>query len=507
MQAVSKARGAIAGGHRLTVEAAERVLRAGGNAFDAALAGLAASFVAEPVLSSPGGGGFLLAKTRNQPPLIFDFFPQTPLQRAAKEEFYPIEANFGNATQTFHIGLGSAAVPGSIAGAYAIHAALATLPMARLVEPALNAARAGVIVNDFQGYIFDIVRPIYSANSKTRRAYASAVTGERLRQNKLADSLEAIAREGAQLFYAGDIAAQIVEASCSHGGHLTQADLTAYEVQVRKPFEFDYRGAQVFTNPPPSAGGLLIALTLKILEAIDLATFTPGSSDHLRLLRDAMSLTNAGRARLSAGKTPPLPVEFTELVRIYQAEILTAAQFSRGTTHISVIDSQANSAAMTLSNGEGCGHLIADTGIMLNNMLGEEDINPAGVGNWPGNTRLGSMMAPTLIEAGSKHYALGSGGSNRIRNAIAQVISQLLDFAQPPAAAVEFPRAHLEGELLSVETGFATRGILNSSGGQLQEWESPNLFFGGVHLASLCDGVFDAAGDPRRGGHGTIVAG
>jgi len=494
--------GAVACGHPLTAAAAEEILRDGGNAFDAILAAQLMACVAEPVLASLGGGGFLLAQAQGQPPQIFDFFPQTPRQRAAEQEFYPIEANFGTTTQTFHIGLGSAAVPGSVAGMFAIHSALASLPLSRLAEPAVSAAQNGITINDFQGYIFDIVRPIYQANSTTASAYASAVTGERLRQSDLAGSLAAIARDGAQRFYGGEIAAEISKASRLHGGHLTDADLANYAVIVRQPFEFDYRGARVLTNPPPSAGGVLIALTLKLLEALDLSEIVPGSADHLSALCNAMSLTSAARTHNVT--------EFSELVRIYQEKITSAAQFSRGTTHISVIDNNGNSAAMTLSNGEGCGHLIAGTGIMLNNMLGEADINPTGVGNWPVNVRLGSMMAPTLIEQGATHYALGSGGSNRIRSAIAQVISQLLDFAQEPAAAVNFPRAHLEAELLSVEAGFDSRTATAAVDGvrpraSLQKWDSPNLFFGGVHLAALRDGIFAAAGDPRRGGCGTLV--
>ncbi|MCZ6457767.1 MAG: gamma-glutamyltransferase, partial [Gammaproteobacteria bacterium] len=143
--------GAIACGHPQTAAAAEEILLDGGNAFDAIIAAQLMACVTEPVLASLGGGGFLLAQAQGTAPRIYDFFPQTPLRRAADQELYPIEANFGTATQTFHIGLGSAAVPGSVAGIFAVHEALATLPLARLVEPAVNAARNGIIINDFQG--------------------------------------------------------------------------------------------------------------------------------------------------------------------------------------------------------------------------------------------------------------------------------------------------------------------------------------------------------------------
>jgi gamma-glutamyltranspeptidase/glutathione hydrolase len=262
--------------------------------------------------------------------------------------------------------------------------------------------------------------------------------------------------------------------------------------------EFAYRGARILTNPPPSAGGVLLALTLKTLEALDVASLEPGSSEHLQALLETMTAVNDGRARADG--------DLQQLLQIYREQVAATAQISRGTTHISIMDATGNHAAMTLSNGEGCGHLIADTGIMLNNMLGEEDINPAGIGKWPLNSRLGSMMAPTLIEGSGVHHALGSGGSKRICSALTQVISQLQDFQATPEKAVHFPRAHFEDNLLSVEAGFET-GDLSASwdGLRIQPWDSLNLFFGGVHLASLREGEFEATGDPRRGGVGRLV--
>ena len=211
-------RGAVVAPHHLASQAGLRVLRDGGNAFAAIIAAQCMACVAEPVLASLGGGGFLLAKSVGEHPCVYDFFVQSPAQRSTPDEFYPIEADFGTTTQTFHIGFGSAAVPGCVAGMYAIAGASATLPMSRLVEPAVQAARAGVIVNDFQGYIFDIVRPIYEANSHTTQAYANARTGRRLRQGALADTLQRLAAQGAELFYSGEIAAQPAAASSAQGG-------------------------------------------------------------------------------------------------------------------------------------------------------------------------------------------------------------------------------------------------------------------------------------------------
>ena len=466
--------GAVACGHSVTAAAAVEILEEGGNAFDAVIAAQFAACVVEPVLTSLGGGGFLLADHPGQPSRVFDFFVQTPTTRPGTEDaLHPIEADFGPATQTFHVGPASVATPGTVAGMFTIHRALASLPMSRLVEPAVRAASTGVIVNDFQGYIFDVVRPIYESVPP----YTEAHSGHRLTQPELAESLESLAREGEGLFYRGELGARLVAHCANEGGHLTMDDLSAYRVIERQPLTLDHRGYRVLTNPLPSAGGVLIGHSLDAL--------TGGHTAPADMVQ-AMAATNDARESLLDG-TP---------------------QVSRGTTHISVADRAGNVAAMTLSNGEGSGCVIPGTGIMLNNMLGEEDINPGGIGQWQTDVRLGSMMAPTLILGEAHRYALGSGGSNRIRSALLQVIVHLLDHQLEPATAVAAPRLHLEEHLLSLEPGFDPETITRLEGMPLEvhPWTDQNLFFGGVHLvASHDDGRFDAVGDTRRGGVGRLA--
>jgi gamma-glutamyltranspeptidase/glutathione hydrolase len=188
----------------------------------------------------------------------------------------------------------------------------------------------------------------------------------------------------------------------------------------------------------------------------------------------------------------------------WQRSLDRHALFSRGTTHISVADRQGNIASLTASNGEGCGYVLPGTGIMLNNMLGEEDLNYGGFHRWPEGARLASMMSPALAElADGTRLALGTGGSNRIRSAMTQVLVNLLDFGLPPEQAVQAPRMHLEGEMLSIEPGFdeATLAALIAAAPRHHLWPEKNLFFGGVHTVSIRPGgLFDGAGDPRRGG-------
>lgn len=177
----------------------------------------------------------------------------------------------------------------------------------------------------------------------------------------------------------------------------------------------------------------------------------------------------------------------------------------RGTTHISVIDGEGNAASVSISNGEGNGHIVEGCGFMLNNMLGEEDLHVGGFHAWTPDTRLSSMMAPTIITAPDGGLtALGTGGSNRIRTAIFQVALNLIDRGMGIEEAVAAPRLHVEKcgtvsfeDLLTPEE----RSALLAAYPAAQPWPSRNLFFGGVHAAARgADGRLQGAGDPRRGG-------
>jgi gamma-glutamyltranspeptidase/glutathione hydrolase len=495
---------AVACGHEVTAEAAREVLEEGGNAFDAAIAASCAACVVEPVLCSLAGGGYLLAGKVGAPPIVYDFFVDTPLNRCASADIdlHAIEADFGSARQEFHIGLGSVATPGIPAGLEAVHRDLCRLPMSRLVAPAARAARDGVVFSPLQAYIFQVVAPIYVSTPAARAIYGHDRSslpreGERFRQPELADTLERMAREGRGLFYVGELGHRLVETCRNGGGQLTLDDLRGYEVVRRAPLAIDYRDARVFTNPPPSRGGILIAFALALLSGTSAAR----RDQWLQALAEAMRLTNQARAESDE------PLLDDELLDRYRAEVRSRPGFNRGTTHISVVDREGNVAAVSLSNGEGSGHMLPGTGIMLNNMLGEEDLNPGGFQAWPPGTRMASMMAPTLVERSGGHVVLGSGGSNRIRSAILQVITNLVDLGMAPDEAVNAPRIHVEGDLLSMEAGFtpAEDGALSALGLRIDRWQGRNLFFGGVHLVQQDAGGFSAAGDPRRGGVGVQV--
>ncbi len=508
--------GAVAAGHPVTASAAEEVLRAGGNAFDAAAAGFFAACVAEPVLASLGGGGFLLAGFPGRKYQLFDFFVQTPRRARSDNDFYPVQVDFGSAQQEFHVGMGACATPGCVAGILEVHKLLGRMPLVDLVMPACNAARAGIPVNPLQAYIFQLVKGIYACDSvPDQLSFAGAagpvpVAGETIRSPDLADVMETLAIEGRDLFYRGEIAKRIVELCDARGGHLTADDLKGYAVEIRKPLRVAFHDLEVITNPAPSNGGLLIAFGLQLLAPWeDVSEF--GSYRHLVLLTEVMRQTSDARLKYvtRARDTDQSSLLDTALLQEYRERVARRARAVSGTTHLSILDGQGNVAALTVSNGEGNGYVIPGTSIMLNNMLGEEDLNPTGFHNWAPDQRLCSMMAPTVARfADGATVATGSGGSNRIRTALLQVLLNLGHFRCDLEFAVHAPRVHIEDTVLNLEAGLDDGAVtrLLAEYPDHRVFDDLNLFFGGAHSVMRSpDGVFQGVGDPRRGGVSVVI--
>lgn len=508
--------GVIAAGHEKTAEAGLEMLRSGGNAFDAAVAAILASFVAETGLTSAAGGGFLLAHTQDNQNILFDFFTQTPRQKRHSSElnFYPVEVNFGGAIQEFQIGLGSMAVPGNIAGVFHVHRRLGKLPFKVVAEPAIHYAKNGIPLNPFQFFcIAEVLEPIFMSSTKGQKIVA--LTGEPIEPSGLlvmkdfADTLAYLAEKGSQEFYEGEIARKLVKDCQDLGGHITLEDLKNYRVIEREPLVIDYRGNTLLTNPPPSSGGTLIAFALKLLSKIDLAKVGFGTAHHLELLARVMQLTDAARkdgydANIYQSDVADKFLSDDHLLN-YENQLTTTVNKWGSTTHFSVVDSEGNAASVTTSNGEGSGYVIPGTGMMVNNMLGEDDLNPHGFHQWQENVRISSMMAPTIVLKDKRpEIVLGSGGSKRIRTAVLQVISNSLDFNMPVREAVDSPRVHWENNVFHVEPGWdeaAINKLTLPADTQLVRWQEKALFFGGVHtVRETSEGLIEGAGDRRRDG-------
>jgi len=517
---LSKPLGVAASGHKETSKAARILLEEGGNAFDAVLGAMCAACVCEPMLASLGGGGFLLAQTAGGESQVFDFFTQTPSATKGDLDFYPIQADFGTTTQEFHIGMGSIAVPGVVAGLFSIHQAHCSLPLDKIIEPAVYLAREGVRLNRLQNYVNEILRPIIEASPEAMAMATPmfapgrlAEIGEFISNPDLADTFEALARHGEQWFYTGEPAQQLVRDCTLQGGLISDVDMHSYRVMMRKPVTVESHNARISINSPPSPGGCLTVFALSLLDKLRPGEHAWGSAQHALALTTVMQAASLVRKRhgLASGlddKTAE-SILSQENLSSWHRTLQTGGLASRGTTQISVVDAIGNLASLTLSNGEGSAYVLPGSGIMLNNMLGEEDLNPGGFHSMPAGVRLASMMTPTLVSlADGGQIALGSGGSNRIRSAILQVLCNMLEFGMGLEQAVSAPRLHLEDKHLNIEPGFSAAALelLEAEWPGAEQWPGGNLFFGGVHAVQrFANGEFTAAGDQRRGGAVTFA--
>jgi gamma-glutamyltranspeptidase / glutathione hydrolase len=495
-------RGVVAAGHPLTAEAGAAVLREGGNAVDAAVGAVLASFAVESPLTGFGAGGFMMVHRGGETTLV-DFFVAAPgldeVDRTA--ELVPVPVHFdAETTQTFYVGPASCGVPGTAAGLAHALERFGTVPLSALVGPGIRLAREGAPVNREQAYILEILAPIHEQMTGTRELYAPQGRrlgeGDVFRFPELAEALERYAAEGAEPFYKGDVAAAISDFVIERGGIIGPGDLASYAAVERPPIVAPFRGTEVLTNPPPSSGGILIAYCLGLLERLgphsgpEQLVAAMGAANERRDLAFAESLYEEG---MEIGFLDPAGLD------------LAVADLLGSTTHISVLDGEGTCASVTCSNGSGSGVLVPGTGVILNNMLGEEDLNPAGFHLIAPGRRVPSMMAPTMVlRNGEIVLALGSAGSNRIRSAILQTVVRAVEQGFPVAAAVEAPRLHFEQGLVQAEPGIdeAALGRLEARKLPVARRPSINLFFGGVQ-AVACDprsGRLSGGGDPRRGG-------
>jgi gamma-glutamyltranspeptidase / glutathione hydrolase len=407
---------------------------------------------------------------------LIDFFVAAPGLGGAPRtaELAPVDVVFDAETvQTFYVGPVSCGVPGTPAGLVDALRRWGSMPLVELAVPAIRLAREGAPVNHEQAYILSILEPIHSRLPGTRELYAPAGRtlreGETFRFEDLAIALELFAAEGAESFYRGEVAAALSDFAIAGGGTLGREDLAAYEVVEREPVRASFRGTEVLTNPPPSAGGTLIVHSLATLE------------------------------RLAPTSGPEQLVAAMEAADEYRADLLGS------TTHISTIDADGMCVAVTCSNGSGSGVLVPGTGVILNNMLGEEDLNPRGFHSIPAGDRVPSMMAPTVVlRGGEVVLAVGSAGSARIRSAILQTIVRVVEEGMGPAEAIAAPRLHAAAGVVQAEPGIDAAALarLEARGVTVARRPEINLFFGGVQAVARdpATGALSGGGDPRRGG-------
>jgi gamma-glutamyltranspeptidase / glutathione hydrolase len=457
-------RAAVAAGHHATVEAGVEILEDGGTAADAAVAASLASCVAESVMTGLLGGGHAIywdgRTARN-----LDCFVDVP--SGAGAELIELPVPFGEELVHYAVGPGSCAVPGLPAGLDALWRAHGRLPWARLVDPALRLARDGVRMPPAHAACLGMVAPAYTLREDGRRIYAPdgelLRTGDLLEQPGLVLALEALAAEGAAACYRGTIAELLL---AEEGCAVTAADLERFEARWSAPLTVDYAGTRFRTR-----GGLT------------------GVGESLARLPSLRALDTAERV--------------LALVAAFEGARGTEHTKKGHTTNLTVVDAEGCACVLTTSLGLGTGDFLPGLDLQLNSMLGEVDLL---VGDLEPGKRMPSMMAPSLaFDDDGLVLAIGAAGGTRLRTALVGVAAAVLDEGVEPVTAVERPRAHPVGTLVHAEPGVDEQALrrLEADGREVRRWPALHHYFGGVSLGARRG----AAGDPRRSGHATALAG
>ena len=485
-------KGAVAAGHHLTKEVALEVLRAGGNAVDALIASYVASFVTEPCMGSPGGGAFALVSPPNQEPVLFDFFCQTPLQKRPSDEYHfiPHIVKFGAEEEVFYFGRGSTAVPGAIAGIFALHQHSGSMPIKELFQPGLKLMKEGVALTDFQRYDLDLLGDIICHDQIGKDIFhdkngAFKNVGDKIFMPLLADYLEVLSIEGGREFYEGYIAHEQDRIFREEGGSLSYVDFKNYKALLRPPLSVPLGARRLYCNPLPAMGGAVMAAALdKIWSSTE--KIEPGTLEYYHLFAEAFAL--ARDLQLN-------PQKLTAW---------TNHQMSKkwgSTSHISIIDKNGMATALTTTIGEGNGYYDPKSQVIMNNMLGESALLPGGYHSWHPNVRLSSMMNPTIVRGvDGDVISMGSGGAGRIPYVLAQVCWNYLTSSMSLREAVNYPRMHYDGKFFQVEK--TSRQLPEKLLGiPTKLWNEFSLYFGGVHAVSRnANGDTEAIGDFRREG-------
>ena len=525
-------RGAAASGHPETTAAALDVLREGGNAVDAAVAAALAATVCEPLLTGFGGGGLMTVREggtgRVSTISFFSVFPGLD-HGLQPREFQALRVDYGPTHQTFHAGRGAVAVPGVAPGLDAVWKRWGSLPRERLARHAVGLARRGWTATLATQTVATMLSAITAVGPRSDALFNPGGrplhAGDRVQSEALAGAIEDFGREGATPFVSGRHAEGLLRAFGPPHGSLGRTDLGSLVPQELEPLSVRFGTATLHMPPLPCAGGALLAFGLLLLGRFPNLTDPVGGA---ALLAAVMAETEAARAdgfdkRLFEPGTVERLLSPDSLAR-HEASIrdaltrrgpppdVVATPHTPGnTTHISVVDAEGSAVAYTSSLGETCGWMWPGLDLPVNNFLGEDDIHPLGFHRGPPGAGFRTMMTPSLLVGDDGGVlALGTGGSNRIRTAMLQVVHRLVAGGSTLEEAVLAPRLHVEGDYVQVEDlGQGDAFIDAIAGGvrKLERFEDRHLYFGGVHSAARRgDGTLLAVGDPRRSGAGGVAS-
>lgn len=529
---VKEQHGMVSSVDALATQVGVDILKQGGNAVDAAVAVGYALAVTHPQAGNLGGGGFMLLRTASGHTTAIDFREMAPTH-ASRDMFLDAQGN-ADSKKSLTSPLASG-VPGTVAGLALANKEYGTLPLSRLIAPAIALARKGIVVDealadDLNVYGKEVL--INHPNSKAifyRPDGTPWKRGETLVQRNLAHSLTLIARQGPEAFYKGEIADQIASEMAAHGGLIGKADLANYRAIERKPISGTYRGYEVYSMPPPSSGGIHIVQILNILENFDLAKMGFGSADAMQVMAEAEKYAYADRSEY-LGDPDFVKVPWQALTSKAYAKSLAqkidvntarpsaeikpgklAPYESNQTTHFSVVDKQGNAVAVTytLNTYFGSGIVAGNSGILMNNEMDDFSAKPGtpnvyGLVGGEANAvqpykRPLSSMSPTIIAKGGKTWLVtGSPGGSRIITTVLQMVVNSIDFCMNVAEATNAPRFHHQWlpDQLRVEKGFSpdTLKLLEARGQHVKVMPT----MGSTQSIMIGpDGMLYGASDPR----------
>ncbi len=524
--------GMVAAAHPQAAQVGVDILKAGGNAIDAAVAvGFSLSML-EPNASGLGGGGLMLIRLADSGKVIFiDFRERAPA--AASGNMYELDED-GNVKPDsrgfdpmVHGGR-SVAVPGEVAGLLMALEKYGSMSRQQVIQPVIDYADNGVQVSTVLANIIAENYEALSAFPASDAIYLTdgfpKVAGETIVNPDLANSFRIIAEQGADGFYSGPVAQSIVDAVQADGGLITMEDMASYEVSFREPVTGTYRGYEIVSASPPSSGGAHVIELLNIMENYDLETMGFNSADSIHVWAEAMKLMYADRAVYMGDSdftdVPLKGLTSKEYARIRMANIdlNSAAEMqtagdpwpseSGSTTHFSVVDSAGNMVACTktINHFFASGLTAPGTGIILNDQMADFDKRPGQANSVEGGKKPLSSMTPTLLFKDGKPFAsIGSPGGKRIISTVALLISGLVDFDMDIQTAIDAPRINnYEDGPLKIESRIPldVQEALRQKGHTLSVKKDFDLYFGGAQGVVIDPetGVLHGGADPRRDG-------
>ena len=514
----------------LATKVGKDILASGGNAVDAAVATAFALAVVHPTAGNIGGGGFAVVRVAAGKAVALDFREVAPA--AATADMY-LDKD-GKPTKASLVGDRAVGVPGTVAGLWALHQKLGKKPWKELVEPAIALARDGFTVDEHlhqsilarakQLLDFPKTAEIWVPGRVPRE------TGSLVAIPQLAVALERIRDQGPDGFYKGETAKAIVDEMKAGGGIITATDLAGYQPVWRDPLRFSYRGNSIVSMPPPSSGGIVLAMTAGMLKATDVGKLAWHGPDHVHLLTEVWRRAFAARNELLGDPAfvKDQPVEklmsqpyLDKLVatigpKATPSKDVAALLEGNHTTNLCVVDASGMAVAMTYTLNTSWGSGVTVHGFLLNNEMDDFTSKPGspnvfglvqGTANKiePGKRML-SSMSPTIVENDKGEVILlaGAGGGPRIITAVWQTISNALDFKNPAAAAVALPRVHhqhlpdkvfIEADSIDQATDTALKGL-----GYTLDYGASTREFGAVNAIERTATGWDGAADPRGGG-------